>query len=125
MSKDNEIVNDIIDGLAQRLDTRVYDKYPNVKNTGQYPLIIVTRQNASDITPYIRHLDIAVTVVTRELSGGTDNTLSAEIGDALTDWYNQSLWDIMGAPLLNTTDAQPTKDGRVSTVYDYQLEYLS
>lgn len=125
MSKDNEIVNDIINGLSQRLDMRVYDKYPTVKNTGQYPLVIVTRQNASDITPYIRHLDIAITVVTRELSGGTDNTLSAEIGDALTDWYNQSLWDIMGAPLLNTTDAQPTKDGRVSTVYDYQLEYLS
>ena len=125
MSKDNEIVNDIIDGLAQRLDMRVYDRYPTVKNTGQYPLIIVTRQNASDITPYIRHLDIAVTVVTRELSGGTDNTLSAEIGDALTDWYNQSLWDIMGAPLLNTTDAQPTKDGRTSTVYNYQMEYLS
>lgn len=125
MSKDNEIVNDIIDGLSQRLNTRVYDKYPTVKNTGQYPIIIVTRQNASDITPYIRHLDIAITVVTRELSDGTDNTLSAEIGDALTDWYNQSPWDIMGAPLLNTTDAQPTKDGRVSTVYDYQLEYLS
>lgn len=125
MSKDNEIVNDIIDGLSQRLNMRVYDKYPTVKNTRQYPLIIVTRQNASDITPYIRHLDIAITVVTRELSGGTDNTLSAEIGDALTDWYNQSPWDIMGAPLLNTTDAQPTKDGRVSTVYDYQLEYLS
>lgn len=125
MSKDNEIVNDIIDGLAQRLDTRVYDKYPTVKNTGQYPLIIVTRQNASDITPYIRHLDIAVTVVTRELADGADNTLSAEIGDALTDWYNQSLWDIMGAPLLNTTDAQPTKDGRTATVYAYQLEYLS
>nr|DAQ35098.1 MAG TPA: hypothetical protein [Caudoviricetes sp.] len=104
---------------------RVYDKYPTVKTTSQYPLIIVTRQNASDITPYIRHLDIAITVVTRELSDGTDNTLSAEIGDALTDWYNQSLWDIMGAPLLNTTDAQPTKDGRASTVYDYQLEYLS
>ena len=66
MSKDNEIVNDIIDGLAQRLDMRVYDKYPTVKNTGQYPLIIVTRQNASDITPYIRHLDIAITVVTRD-----------------------------------------------------------
>lgn len=125
MSKDTEIVNDIIDGLAQRLDMRVYDKYPTVKNTGQYPLIIVTRQNASDITPYIRHLDIAVTVVTRELSGGTDNTLSAEIGDALTDWYNQSQWDIMGTPLLNTTDIQPTKDGRTSTVYDYQLEYLN
>ena len=125
MSKDNEIVNDIIDGLAQRLDMRVYDKYPTVKNTGQYPLVIVTRQNASDITPYIRHLDVAITVVTRELSGGTDNTLSAEIGDALTDWYNQSQWDIMGAPLLNTTDARPTKDGRASTVYDYQLEYLS
>lgn len=70
-------------------------------------------------------MDIAITVVTRELSGGTDNTLSAEIGDALTAWYNQSLWDIMGAPLLNTTDTQPTKDGRASTVYDYQLEYLS
>lgn len=125
MSKDTEIVNDIISGLAQRLDTRVYDKYPAVKTTTQYPLIIVTRQNASDITPYIRHLDIAITVVTRELSGGTDNTLSAEIGDALTDWYNQSLWDIMGAPLLNTADVQPTKDGRTSTVYDYQLEYLS
>ena len=125
MSKDNEIVNDIIDGLAQRLNMRVYDKYPTVKNTGQYPLIIVTRQNASDITPYIRHLDIAITVVTRELSDGTDNTLSAEIGDALTDWYNQSQWDIMGSPLLNTTDIQPTKDGRTSTVYDYQLEYLS
>lgn len=125
MSKDNEIVNDIINGLAQRLNMRVYDKYPTVKAASQYPLIIVTRQNASDITPYIRHLDIAITVVTRELSGGTDNTLSAEIGDALTDWYNQSLWDIMGTPLLNTTDAQPTKDGRVSTVYDYQLEYLS
>ena len=27
--------------------------------------------------------------------------------------------------LLNTTDTQPTKDGRTSTVYDYQLEYLS
>lgn len=125
MSKDNEIVNDIIDGLAQRLNMRVYDKYPTVKNSGQYPLIIVTRQNASDITPYIRHLDIAVTVVTRELSGKADNTLSAEIGDALTDWYNQSQWDIMGAPLLNTADIQPTKDGRTSTVYDYQLEYLS
>lgn len=125
MSKDTEIINDIINGLAQRLDTRVYDKYPTVKATSQYPLIIVTRQNASDITPYIRHLDIAITVVTRELSGGTDNTLSAEIGDALTDWYNQSLWDIMGAPLLNTTDVQPAKDGRTSTVYDYQLEYLS
>lgn len=125
MSKDSEIVDDIIDGLAQRLNMRVYDKYPTVKNTTQYPLIIVTRQNASDITPYIRHLDIAITVVTRELSGGTDNTLSAEIGDALTDWYNQSLWDIMGTPLLNTTDVQPTKDGRTSTVYEYQLEYLS
>lgn len=125
MSKDTEIVNDIIDGLAQRLDMRVYDKYPTVKTTSQYPLIIVTRQNASDITPYIRHLDIAITVVTRELSGETDNTLSAEIGDALTEWYNQSLWDIMGAPMLNTTDAQPTKDGRTATVYDYQLEYLT
>lgn len=125
MSKDNEIVDDIIDGLARRLDMRVYDRYPTVKNTGQYPLIIVTRQNASDITPYIRHLDIAVTVVTRELADGADNTLSAEIGDALTDWYNQSPWDIMGAPLLNATDVRPTKDGRTSTVYDYQLEYLS
>ena len=125
MSKDNEIVNDIIDGLAQRLDMRVYDKYPTVKAASQYPLIIVTRQNASDITPYIRHLDIAITVVTRELQDGADNTLSAEIGDALTDWYNQSLWDIMGTPLLNTTDTQSTKDGRASTVYDYQLEYLS
>lgn len=125
MSKDTEIVNDIIGGLSQRLNTRVYDKYPTVKTTGQYPLIIVTRQNASDITPYIRHLDIAVTVVTRELSEGADNTLSAEIGDALTDWYNQSLWDIMGAPLLNTTDIQPTKDGRTATVYAYQLEYLT
>ena len=125
MSKDTEIVNDIIYGLAQRLNMRVYDKYPTVKTTSQYPLIIVTRQNASDITPYIRHLDIAVTVVTRELSDGADNTLSAEIGDALTDWYNQSQWDIMGAPLLITTDVQPTKDGRTSTVYDYQLEYLS
>ena len=125
MSKDNEIVNDIISGLAQRLNTRVYDKYPTVKAASQYPLIIVTRQNASDITPYIRHLDIAITVVTRELSGGADDTLSAEIGDALTDWYNQSLWDIMGTPLLNTTDTQPTNDGRASTVYDYQLEYLS
>ena len=125
MSKDNEIVNDIIDGLSQRLNMLVYDKYPTVKATSQYPLITVTRQNASDITPYIRHLDIAVTVVTRELSCETDNTLSAEIGDALTDWYNQSQWDIMGAPLLNTTDVQPTKDGRTSTVYDYQLEYLS
>ena len=125
MSKDNEIVNDIIDGLTQRLNMRVYDKYPTVKNTGQYPLITVTRQNASDITPYIRHLDVAITVVTRELAGETDNTLSAEIGDALTDWYNQSQWDIMGTPLLNTTDIQPTKDGRTSTVYDYQLEYLS
>ena len=125
MSKDNEIVNDIINGLAQRLNMRVYDKYPTVKNIGQYPLIIVTRQNASDITPYIRHLDIAITVVTRELSGGTDDTLSAEIGDALTDWYHQSLWDIMGTPLLNTTNTEPTKDGRAYTVYDYQLEYLS
>ena len=125
MSKDNEIVDDIIDGLSRRLDMRVYDKYPTVKDTGQYPLVIVTRQNASDITPYIRHMDIAITVVTRGLSGGTDDTLSAEIGDALTDWYNQSPWDIMGAPLLNTTDARPTKDGRASTVYDYQLEYLS
>lgn len=114
MSKDNEIVNDIIDGLSQRLNMRVYDKYPTVKTTSQYPLIIVTRQNASDITPYIRHLDIAITVVTRELSGGTDNTLSAEIGDALTDWYNQSLWDIMGArcstpptPSRPKTDAHP------------------
>ena len=125
MSKDNEIVNDIISGLAQRLNMRVYDKYPTVKNTGQYPLIIITRQNASDITPYIRHLDVAVTVVTRELAGETDNTLSAEIGDALTDWYNKGFWDIMGTPLLNTTDAQPTKDGRMSTVYNYQMEYLS
>lgn len=125
MSKDNAIVNDIINGLSQRLNMRVYDKYPTVKTTSQYPLIIVTRQNASDIAPYIRHLDIAVTVVTRELTDGADNTLSAEIGDALTDWYNQSLWDIMGDPLLNTTDAQPTKDGRVSTVYTYQLEYLT
>lgn len=125
MSKDNEIVNDIIDGLAQRLNMRVYDKYPTVNTTSQYPLTIVTRQNASDITPYIRHLDIAVTVVTRELSGEADSTLSAEIGDALTDWYNQSQWDIMGAPLLNTTDIQPTKDGRTFTVYYYQLEYLS
>lgn len=125
MSKDNEIVNDIIDGLSQRLNMHVYDKYPTVKTTSQYPLIIVTRQNASDITPYIRHLDIAITVVTRELSGGTDDTLSAEIGDAFTGWYNQNPWDIMGAPLLNTTDVQPTKDGRTSTVYDYQLEYLS
>lgn len=125
MSKDNEIIDDIIDGLAQRLDMRVYDKYPAVKAASQYPLVIVTRQNASDITPYIRHLDIAITVVTRELTDGTDSTLSAEIGDALTDWYNQSLWDIMGTPLLNTTDTQPTKDGRASTVYDYQLEYLS
>lgn len=122
MSKDNEIVNDIINGLSQRLNMRVYDRYPTVKTTTQYPLIIVTRQNASDITPYIRHLDVAITVVTRE---PTDNALSAEIGDALTDWYNQNLWDIMGAPLLNTTDAQPTKDGRTSTVYDYQLEYLT
>lgn len=125
MSKDNEIVEDIISGLSQRLNMRVYDKYPTVKNTIQYPLIIVTRQNASDITPYIRHLDVAITVVTRELTGENDNTLSAEIGDALTDWYNQSLWDIMGAPLLNTTDAQPAKDGRISTVYNYQMEYLS
>lgn len=125
MSKDNAIVNDIINGLSQRLNMRVYDRYPTVKTASQYPLIIVTRQNASDITPYIRHLDIAVTVVTRELPDGADNTLSAEIGDALTDWYNQSLWDIMGDPLLNTTDAQPTKDGRVSTVYTYQLEYLT
>lgn len=125
MSKDNEIVNDIIDGLSQRLNMRVYDKYPTVKATSQYPLIIVTRQNASDITPYIRHLDISVTVVTRELADGTDNTLSAEIGDALTDWYSQNQWDIMGAPLLNTTDVRPTKDGRTSTVYDYQLEYLT
>ena len=125
MSKDKEIVEDIIDGLAQRLNMRVYDKYPTVKNPDQYPLIIVTRQNASDITPYIRHLDIAITVVTRELAGETDNTFSAEIGDALTDWYNQSQWDIMGSPLLNTTDIQPTKDGRTSTVYDYQMEYLT
>lgn len=125
MSKDNAIVDDIINGLSQRLNMRVYDRYPTVKTASQYPLIIVTRQNASDITPYIRHLDIAVTVVTRELPDGTDNTLSAEIGDALTDWYNQSLWDIMGTPLLNTTDAQPTKDGRASTVYVYQLEYLT
>lgn len=125
MSKDNEIVDDIIDGLALRLGMRVYDRYPAVKDVGQYPLVIVTRRNASDITPYVRHLDIAVTVVTRELSGGADSTLSAEIGDALTDWYNQSLWDVMGAPLLNTTDVQPTKDGRLATVYDYQLEYLS
>lgn len=125
MSKDNEIVEDIINGLSQRLNMRVYDKHPTVKNHSQYPLIIVTRQNASDITPYIRHLDIAITVVTRELTGENDNTLSAEIGDALTDWYNQSLWDIMGAPLLNTTDAQPAKDGRISTVYNYQMEYLS
>lgn len=122
MSKDNEIVNDIINGLSRRLDMRVYDRYPTVKAATQYPLIIVTRQNASDITPYIRHLDVAITVVTRE---PTDNALSAEIGDALTDWYNQGPWDIMGAPLLNTTDAQPIKDGRTSTVYDYQLEYLS
>lgn len=125
MSKDNEIVEDIINGLSRRLNTSVYDKYPTVKNHSQYPLIIVTRQNASDITPYIRHLDVAITVVTRELTGENDNTLSAEIGDALTDWYNQNLWDIMGAPLLNTTDAQPAKDGRISTVYNYQMEYLS
>ena len=125
MSKDMEIITDIIGGLAQRLNMRVYDKYPQVKNAEQYPLVIVTRQNASDTTPYIRHLDISITVVTREKAGDETDTLSAEIGDALTDWYNQSLWDIMGAPLLNTTDAQPTKDGRASTVYDYQLEYLS
>lgn len=125
MSKDVEIVNDLINGLAQRLGMRVYDKYPTVKTTGQYPLIIVTRQNASDVTPYIRHLDVAITVVTRELAGGSDDALSAEIGDALTDWYNQSLWDIMGTPLLNTADTQPSKDGRIATVYDYQLEYLN
>ena len=125
MSKDNEIVEDIINGLTQRLNMRVYDKYPTVKNPSQYPLIIVTRQDASDITPYIRHLDVAVTVVTRELAGETDNTFSAEIGDALTDWYNQSQWDIMGTPLLNTTDIQTTKDGRTSTVYNYQMEYLT
>lgn len=125
MSKDFEIVADIIDGLAQRLNMRVYDKYPTVKAASQYPLIIVTRQNASDITPYIRHLDIAITVVTRELSGVADNTLSAEIGDALADWSIRNQWDIMGSPLLNATDVQPTKDGRVNTVYTYQLEYLS
>lgn len=124
MSKDNEIVDDIINGLSQRLNMRVYDKYPTVKNAGQYPLIIVTRQNASDVTPYIRHLDITITVVTRDLAGDPDSTLSAEIGDALTDWYSQALWDIMGVPLLNTTDIQPTKDGRVNTIYAYQLEYL-
>lgn len=125
MSKDFEIVADIIDGLAQRLNMRVYDKYPTVKAASQYPLIIVTRQNASDITPYIRHLDIAITVVTRELVGVADNALSAEIGDALADWSVRNLWDIMGSPLLNATDVQPTKDGRVNTVYTYQLEYLS
>ena len=125
MSKDVEIVNDLINGLSQRLNMRVYDKYPTVKTAGQYPLIIVTRQNASDVTPYIRHLDVAITVVTRELAGGSDDTLSAEIGDALTDWYGQSLWDVMGTPLLNTADTQPVKDGRVATVYDYQLEYLN
>lgn len=125
MSKDNEIVDDIISGLSQRLNMRVYDKYPTVKATSQYPLIIVTRQNASDITPYIRHLDITITVVTREQADRADDTLSAEIGDALTDWYGQNLWDIMGMPLLNTTDVQPTKDGRLNTVYTYQLEYLS
>lgn len=125
MSKDNEIVDDIIDGLARRLDMPVHDRYPTIKTTSQYPLIIVTRQNASDITPYIRHLDIAITVVTRSLPDETDDTLSAEIGDALTDWYNQNPWDIMGAPLLNTTHSQATKDGRTSTIYDYQLEYLN
>lgn len=125
MSKDNEIIEDIINGLSQRLGMRVYDKYPTVKNTDQYPLIIVTRQNASDITPYIRHLDVTVTVVTRELADDADNTLSSEIGDALSDWYGQNPWDIMGVPLLNATDAQPTKDGRVNTVYTYQMEYLS
>lgn len=125
MSKDAEIITDIIEGLAQRLDMRVYGRYPQVKNAEQYPLVIVTRQNASDTTPYIRHLDISITVVTREKAGEETDTLSAEIGDALTDWYNQSLWDIMGAPLLNTTNIQPTKDGRLATVYDYQLEYLS
>ena len=120
-----EIITDVIGGLAQRLNMRVYDKYPQVKNAEQYPLVIVTRQNASDTTPYIRHLDISITVVTREKAGDETDTLSAEIGDALTDWYNQSLWDIMGTPLLNTTDTQPTKDGRLATVYDYQLEYLT
>lgn len=125
MSKDTEIVDDLINGLSQRLGMRVYDKPPTVRTAGQYPLIIVTRQNASDVTPYIRHLDVAITVVTRALAGEPDNTLSAEIGDALTDWYNQSLWDIMGIPLLNTADTQSLKDGRVSTVYDYQLEYLN
>ena len=125
MSKDMEIITDIIEGLAQRLNMRVYDKYPQVKNAEQYPLVIVTRQNASDTTPYIRHLDISITVVTREKAGDETDTLSAEIGDALTDWYNKSLWDIMGAPLLNTTNVQPAKDGRLATVYDYQLEYLT
>lgn len=120
-----EIITDIIGGLTQRLNTRVYDKYPQVKNAEQYPLVIVTRQNASDTTPYIRHLDISITVVTREKAGEETDTLSAEIGDALTDWYNKSLWDIMGAPLLNTTNVQPTKDGRLATIYDYQLEYLT
>lgn len=124
MSKDNEIINDLTERLSQRLDTPVYDKYPPVRNNGQYPIIIVARQNASDTTPYIRHLDIAVTVVARERAENGDDALGAEIGDALTDWYNQGQWDIMGVPLLNTTDIQPTKDGRVSTVYDYQLEYL-
>ena len=125
MSKDMEIITDVIGGLAQRLNMRVYDKYPQVKNAEQYPLVIVTRQNASDTTPYIRHLDISITVVTREKAGDETDTLSAEIGDALTDWYNKSLWDIMGAPLLNTTNVQPTQDGRLATVYDYQLEYLT
>lgn len=120
-----EIITDIIGGLTQRLNMRVYDKYPQVKNAEQYPLVIVTRQNASDTTPYIRHLDISITVVTREKAGDETDTLSAEIGDALTDWYNKSLWDIMGAPLLNTTNVQPTKDGRLATTYDYQLEYLT
>lgn len=120
-----EIITDIIGGLAQRLNMRVYDKYPQVKNAEQYPLVIVTRQNASDTTPYIRHLDISITVVTREKAGEEPDALSAEIGDAITDWYNKSLWDIMGAPLLNTTNVQPTKDGRLATIYDYQLEYLT
>lgn len=125
MSKDTEIINDIINTVSQRLGMRVYDKYPTVKDPAQYPLIIVTRQNASDTTPYIRHLDISITVVTRNPAGTGHGTLSAEIGDALTYWYDQSLWDIMGPPLLNTTDIQPTKDGRTATVYNYQLEYLS
>ena len=86
-----EIITDIIGGLAQRLNMRVYDKYPQVKNAEQYPLVIVARQTASGTTPYIRHLDISVTVVTREQDREETDTISTDIPDANTDSNNKLL----------------------------------